>query len=453
VSNLENKYSLIANIKHKRYGGVLPTVTANDNVLFEIELYDDVTKYDLSEVTSVTLVTMKKNKTSVIRNGTMVNGLLRFKIGGSETTESGRVEGTIQLYDVDNNRISSAPIAFEVVRDPSLQGVLPTDDKTLVIANESLFLETIEKGNNLQEQLDTLVVSGDSSPAADQARVDAKGVTKSSLKTRLDDDYNELSSSVAQKAEQSFVENQLAYFPNLANTIRAAKGVKFIAHRGMSLIAPENTLPAYEKAGEVGMWGAECDIQQTSDGVWVLMHDDTVDRMTNGTGSVSSLTLSAIKALTVDAGNNIAMYPNLKVPTLEEFLQTCKKYNLVPVIEIKSGQTFDTLVNLIRTYGYEESCIIISMTFGSLQAVRAFSKKVILQWVGDFSDTNIGYVKGLGNAGLDNEYTTVTKANVEKAHSNGLLVGCWTVNNYQTAKTLIGYGVDFITTDIIAGVI
>jgi hypothetical protein len=243
VSNLENKYSLIANIKHKRYGGVLPTVTANDNVLFEIELYDDVTKYDLSEVTSVTLVTMKKNKTSVIRNGTMVNGLLRFKIGGSETTESGRVEGTIQLYDVDNNRISSAPIAFEVVRDPSLQGVLPTDDKTLVIANESLFLETIEKGNNLQEQLDTLVVSGDSSPAADQARVDAKGVTKSSLKTRLDDDYNELSSSVAQIATNittHFLVPETDWTPAIRRAIAATP-------KGGTLLIPPNSDGYYVK--------------------------------------------------------------------------------------------------------------------------------------------------------------------------------------------------------------
>ena len=85
------------------------------------------------------------------------------------------------------------------------------------------------------------------------------------------------------------------------------------AHRGLSALAPENTLPAYRLAGEYGFWGAECDISQTSDGVWVLMHDKTVDRMTDGEGLVSDFTYEELSALTVDAGNNIEQFPGTKV--------------------------------------------------------------------------------------------------------------------------------------------
>ena len=65
-----------------------------------------------------------------------------------------------------------------------------------------------------------------------------------------------------------------------------AGSVRMIAHMGYSAVAPANTLPSYIAAGESNFWGAECDIQRTADGVWILMHNDTVDAMTDGTGPV-----------------------------------------------------------------------------------------------------------------------------------------------------------------------
>ncbi|MFZ7945671.1 M14 family zinc carboxypeptidase [Neobacillus sp. 19] len=144
---LENKYSLTVNLKAKRYGGIVPNVTANDNVVFEIAVIDDTIAFPLLDTYRYTLVTLKKNKTSVIREGTLVNGLLRFEVGGSETTIAGKVDATVQIYDTGNKRVSSAPLAYNIVNDPSLQGGLPTDDKTLVIANESLLTQSISKSD------------------------------------------------------------------------------------------------------------------------------------------------------------------------------------------------------------------------------------------------------------------------------------------------------------------
>ncbi len=249
--------------------------------------------------------------------------------------------------------------------------------------------------------------------------------------------------------------SQLASIPTLANIIKVGKEVKFIAHRGLSSVAPENTIPAYIMAGKAGFWGGEADVVSTLDGQWVLMHDNTVDRTTNGTGAVASMTLAQIKELIIDSGNNVGLYPNLKVPTFEEYLLVCKKYALVPVIEIKSATNvgdYETLVNQIKKYGYEENCIINSFSLVALQAVRELSGNIILQLLASINQTTINQVKSLGNAGIDVNESTLTKENIELAHSNGIQVNTWTVDNYQRAKTLIGYGVDFIATNIIGGV-
>jgi len=234
------------------------------------------------------------------------------------------------------------------------------------------------------------------------------------------------------------------------------KKVRYIAHRGMRAIAPENTIPAYELAGELGMWGAECDVTTTKDGAWVLMHDNTVDRTTNGTGYVSDFTLDEIKNLKIDAGNNVELYPNLRVPTLEEYLITCKKYGLVPVIEIKSASKnsdYDTFVNLIKKYGYEENCIVISFSLTALQEVRLRSKKIVMQYLADISETTINQVRELRNAGLDVNHTLLTKEKIELAHSEGIMVNAWTVNDPQIAKNLTDLGVDYITNDVLIEVI
>ena len=252
------------------------------------------------------------------------------------------------------------------------------------------------------------------------------------------------------------VEQQLAEIPSVSDTFFGSNEVKFIAHRGLSAIAPENSLPAYELAGKAGFWGAETDAMVTLDGQWVLMHDGTVDRTTDGTGTVGSLTLAQIKAFKIDIGYNIALYPNLRVPTLSEFLFTCKKYNLVPVIEIKdtiSAVDFDSFVNLIKTHGFEDKCVVISFYPNTLQEIRNRSKKIMLQPLLAFTEENIAVAKAFGNSGIDVDYTTVTKALVDLAHADGVRVNAWTVNSYQTAKTLIGQGIDFITTDFVTGVI
>ena len=96
--------------------------------------------------------------------------------------------------------------------------------------------------------------------------------------------------------------------------------VKFVAHRGLSTVAPENTIPAFVAAAKAGFDGLESDIRWTSDGHIVVHHDEDVDRMTDGVGKVEQMTFSQIQSLKIDAGANVGYYPNLRIPTLAQYL-------------------------------------------------------------------------------------------------------------------------------------
>ncbi|CAD5896480.1 putative Glycerophosphodiester phosphodiesterase [Carnobacterium maltaromaticum] len=226
--------------------------------------------------------------------------------------------------------------------------------------------------------------------------------------------------------------------------------LNYIAHRGASGYAPENTLPAFEKAK--GNWGCETDVHVTSDGHWVCMHDDTIDRTTNGTGKISQFTLEQLKGFIIDAGNNITNFSNLKIPTLEEYLITMKKIGVIPVIEIKKANNkldYDTLLELIVSNYFEKSCILISFDLEALKEIRKRNEFIQLQYlVNSITDTNIKDCQELKNCDLDCLHTAIDKETVKKIHTSGLKLNTWTVNQREQNEKLKNMSVDFITTDL-----
>ncbi len=240
-------------------------------------------------------------------------------------------------------------------------------------------------------------------------------------------------------------------------TSSACRGVKYIGHRGLSGIAPENTIPAFVAAGTHGMWGAECDIWETSDGNFIVCHNSTVDAATNGSGNIADLTLDELKSLTVDGWNNIAQYPDLKMPTLQEYLDCCKLYGLVPVIEIKnmSEKSIANFVEIVRSKGFEDTAVVISIDHDTLNSIRKISS-VNLQYLfnaSNFSTSNyreqIDMAAAVDNADIDILYSTATQEVVNYAHSLGVKVNVWTVDDPTIACEMLDMGVDFITTDIL----
>lgn len=121
--------------------------------------------------------------------------------------------------------------------------------------------------------------------------------------------------------------------------IQSEAGTKFIAHRGFSSQAPENTIKAFELAGDAGFWGAECDVQVTKDGKFVIFHDGNLNRMCGDGRSIENMTFGELQALNIKTGNNYDKYrydeKATKIPTLDQYLDVCLQKNMVPVIEIK----------------------------------------------------------------------------------------------------------------------
>lgn len=240
------------------------------------------------------------------------------------------------------------------------------------------------------------------------------------------------------------------------------KGTRFFAHRGAQSITPENSLPAIRKA--INHAGVEIDIHCTSDGEWMVMHDGTVDRMTNGSGAISSFTYADIRKLRLTAGAYVENYKDseLLIPLLQEALTVCKNERLIPVIEIKVDRTdkytadnYDYLARIVTRYGLQDEMMFTSFNYKALQEIKKRLPLVEVSYlVNDINNNYISQAQALGvNAGLDVNFTGagVTAVNVAKCHQAGLKLGVWTTKDDSNRNNLVGMGIDFITTNSLSG--
>lgn len=236
---------------------------------------------------------------------------------------------------------------------------------------------------------------------------------------------------------------------NFKNHLFYNNTVKMVAHRGFSGYSPENTITAFRLAGVNKYWGCEVDVNETSDGYFVVMHDTTVDRTTNGTGEIASKTLSQIRAFNIDGGTFITYNPILKVPTLEEFLQVCKEYGMIPIIEIKNIKisSVNNFLDVLNKYQVLDSCMLISFDKTILEAIRIANKKIEIAYLTSTLTTDVITYCANNRFHVNSLHTVITKDLIQKIHSNGILIGAWTVDDKTIIKTLIDNGIDFITTN------
>ena len=234
------------------------------------------------------------------------------------------------------------------------------------------------------------------------------------------------------------------------NTYGDEGNIKIIAHRGASALEPENTIPSFNRAASIGAWGVETDIYVLNDGNIVVFHDPDVERMTNGIGEIKNMNLLEVKALNIDSGNNVHNYNNLKIPTLDEYLNCCVENKVTPVIEFKvvNIENVKEIVDKIKEYGLEDNTIIISTSYEWIKYIREYSDKIHFQYLGDITIENINLLKKYGNYGIDIKIDKITKDKIDLAHLNGAKVNVWTVNNKKDINRLINMGVDMITSDL-----
>ena len=227
--------------------------------------------------------------------------------------------------------------------------------------------------------------------------------------------------------------------------------VKLTAHRGFSGIAPENTLVAFEKAGEYGFYATECDVHLTKDGVWVIYHDDNIFRLTNGYKNIEDATYEELQQYVIDNGVNVDNYPNQKIPTLEEYLVICKDMRIIPQIEIKNGskEKLQEILDLLQKYELKENAIIISFKGEMIKKVRELDEKIELWYlVEEITEENINECKD-NNYKLAFNHKKNDEEVIKKAIGQGLTLCAWTVDDLTVLEELYNLGVKFITTNAI----
>lgn len=225
---------------------------------------------------------------------------------------------------------------------------------------------------------------------------------------------------------------------------------RFVAHRGYSNGAPENTVPAFELAGENGFWGIETDIQESADGVFMCMHDEDIDRTTDSGGAIGDYTYGELMNFNITSGSNVEYYSNLKIPTMIEFLNTCVIYDCVPVIEIKNIRNFDAFVETIYQSGLKDRCIITG-GIQDLVKVRAINDTIPLMPIG-YSNREYTYYIDLvsqltENRGILYNYPIVDGEVVRKLHDMGIYCGVWVLDTAEDAERYLSYGVDYVVTN------
>ena len=252
---------------------------------------------------------------------------------------------------------------------------------------------------------------------------------------------------------------------------------KFIAHRGLSAEAPENTIKAYELAGGAGFWGAETDVRMTKDKKFILQHDLTFKRLCGVDKKPEDMTLSEIQKLTIKSGNNISKYRNVKsattVATLEDYLTTCKKYNMVPVIEIKmefveygNETTNDSRMQAVTKNNMEDLYALTNQIMGNKEYMFIaydFETMVQMRKVLDdnaITSTNVKlqHVTNNPDQGMINYYKKrkieldancdkISLSDIKAFKDGGVNVGLWTVDDTERVADYIAQKVDYITTN------
>ena len=219
-----------------------------------------------------------------------------------------------------------------------------------------------------------------------------------------------------------------------------------IAHRGSSREFPENTLPAFAAAIDAGARMCELDVQLTRDGAAVVIHDDSVDRTTDGTGPVAAMTLAEIRRL--DAGINFgAAFAGTRIPTLEEVLMLVRGCCALNV-ELKSPGVEHEVCRLLRAHERVNDTIVSSFDWDALAAARRLEPDLGL---GILAETNpeamFETAMRLHAASVHPRFDLVTPPMVERAHRAGLKLLVWTVDSVADIKRMMSLGVDGIMTN------
>lgn len=236
----------------------------------------------------------------------------------------------------------------------------------------------------------------------------------------------------------------------MRDTVKIDKrGVRLIAHRGLSGIEQENTCAAFiAAANRESYYGIETDVYRTSDGKYVLHHDDRVC-----TGAyIPETDFDTLRAVVMEDKDGRELW-DLRVPTLDEYVRICKNYGKVGVLEIKQPELpveyLREIIDIIKAEDYLDGIIFIGFSFENMLNIRKMLPDQTVQFLSfDWKDEYFDMLVR-NRIDLDIAYGALTEENAHRLHEAGVEINIWTCDSAEVAEKYIGYGVDYITTDIL----
>lgn len=227
---------------------------------------------------------------------------------------------------------------------------------------------------------------------------------------------------------------------------------KIWAHRGASAYAPENTIEAFLLAAEQGAHGVELDVQLSADGELVVIHDETIDRTSDGTGTVAAMSLAELREH--DYANGMDGFGGVAIPTLAEVFEALRPTALAVNVELKNGINFypgieKAALAAIDASGMRERVLVSSFNHYSLKTLQQldrdvplgllFAEGLYLPWE---------YAADFGAAAIHPCLPFLQVPGVvEYAHQAGVAVNVWTVDEREHLEQCVALGVDAIITN------
>ena len=240
------------------------------------------------------------------------------------------------------------------------------------------------------------------------------------------------------------------------NTIKIDKQgrkVQMIAHRGVSGLERENTCAAFIAAGNrETYWGIETDVNCTADGKYIIIHDDNTLRVTGQDMVVENTDMQTLRSLHVLDRDSEQPRGDLVLPTLQEYITICKRYEKTAVLELKNPMPESAvceIMQIITEMEYTHKLLVISFNLNNLIYLRKHYPDQPAQYLLSKWDDKWLEVLQQYNLGLDIYFPQITGELVDKIHGIGKQVNCWTVNTPEDAARVIESGVDQITTNIL----
>lgn len=396
------------------------------------------------------------------------NGVFRFDFPAQAFATFGSYrQAFFRLYR-DGSSVGTLEFPFEVLADQVISGIIPSDymdpfqelidemnaNKDKAASDISKFIsDWNDKYNQLFKDLSKQ--GGDTANTLLQLQATLKDLE---AQIKLDGliTVGEFDGKFAASAKTvtDTLKTVSGYVDTVKNSSWIYNNIKTLsAHRGAHIDAPENTAMAVAHAGMYGYGSIECDPRLTSDNQVVLMHDDTVDRMTDGAGKVSDFTLDQLKQMTVDAafsGKND--YNTIRVPTLAEILHEVNQYGMG--VNIDGGKldwqddnVINTVVGIIKQAGLMGRSFFVISDPAARKRLNALYPEAALSWLSyDSIDNYIAEAKTYTNAVISIDYENLSR-DYSAIAASGFPLHVYNVNSTSQYDDSVQHGARFVETD------